>query len=406
MKISLKNIVKKIPRYSRDIFVIFYYKILSLFYRDKDRFKDAWLICERGIEAQDNGYIFFKYLRENHPEKKVYYLIDFTQKADFEKVEKLGNVIRYNSFEHKMAVFFASYLLSTHVGFIMPWSFLLYKKIFLGKKQTKFVLLNHGITKEDMSEMLNKWKTGVDLFIAANRLDFSEISYFQKYGYKKNEVLLTGYARYDNWYNFEIKRQIVFMPTWRNYLVSRNLYKKNTPEVKKDFTQSSYFRHIENFLNNENLKNLLSENDVELIFYPHYEMQKAIPLFNIDNKKVTVASKQSHEISTLLRESAAMITDYSGVGFDFAYMYKPLIYYQFDQEEYYSKHYLRGNYDVGKDGLGCVVITEKELIDVVENVIKNNFQMENKYIERINNFFTFHDNKNCERIYEAIVDCK
>ena len=63
MKVSLKNIVQKIPRYSRDIFVIFYYKILSLFYKDKSKFKDAWLICERGIDAQDNGYCFFKYIR-------------------------------------------------------------------------------------------------------------------------------------------------------------------------------------------------------------------------------------------------------------------------------------------------------------------------------------------------------
>jgi len=404
MKITLKDIIKKIPRYSRDIFVIFYYKFLSLFYKDKNKFKDAWLICERGIDAKDNGYHFFKYMRENHPEQKIYYLIDFSQKAEYEKVIKFGNLIQYNSFEYKMATFFASHLLSTHIGFITSWSFLLYKKLFLRKKQTKFVLLNHGITKEDMSWIMSKWKTGIDLFITANQIDYDEISNYQKYGYKKEEVLLTGYARYDNWHNFESKRQIVFMPTWRMYLVNRYLYNKNNPDIKNNFIQSSYFKHIESFLNNERLKELLCKNNIEFVFYLHYEVQKSLSLFNVNNENITIASWQTHDIPTLLRESAMMITDYSGVGFDFAYMYKPLIYYQFDKEEYYSKHYLKGNFDMEKDGLGYVVLTEKELINTIEDVIKNNFQIEKKYVERISNFFTFHDNKNCERIYNAITN--
>ena len=27
-------------------------------------YKNAWLICERGVEAQDNGYWMFKYIKE------------------------------------------------------------------------------------------------------------------------------------------------------------------------------------------------------------------------------------------------------------------------------------------------------------------------------------------------------
>ncbi|MDR3286124.1 MAG: CDP-glycerol glycerophosphotransferase family protein, partial [Prevotellaceae bacterium] len=134
MNISVLHILKKIPRYSRDIFTIFYYKIISFFYKNKNNFRDAWLICERGNEAKDNGYVFFKYMRTAYPDKKVYYLIDSTQEQDFERIQKLGNIIEYKSFEHKMAVLYASHFISTHVGYIMPWSCLLYKKIFAYKK--------------------------------------------------------------------------------------------------------------------------------------------------------------------------------------------------------------------------------------------------------------------------------
>ncbi len=32
--------------------------------------KDIWVIGERPYKAQDNGYFFFKYMRENYPKKE------------------------------------------------------------------------------------------------------------------------------------------------------------------------------------------------------------------------------------------------------------------------------------------------------------------------------------------------
>ncbi len=296
MNIPLKNIIKIIPRYSRDLFVILYYKFRSLFYKDKNKFEGAWLICERGIEAKDNGYTFFKYIRENHPGKKVYYLINSSEKQDFERIKPLGNFLEYNSFEHRMALFFASHFISTHTGYITPWSYKLYKMLFAKRNRQIFVLLNHGITKEDMSGLLNKFVTGIDIFVAATKSDWEAVALDKRYGYDKKEVVLTGYARYDNWHNFTTKRQILFMPTWRKYLVKRNIYDKNNPCVISGFTQSSYFQHLSGFLNNEKLHKLLEDNELELLFYPHYEMQKSLPLFNIKNKKIKIASKETHDI--------------------------------------------------------------------------------------------------------------
>ena len=35
--------------------------------------KDIWLISERANEAHDNGYWFFKFVRENYPQRNAYY---------------------------------------------------------------------------------------------------------------------------------------------------------------------------------------------------------------------------------------------------------------------------------------------------------------------------------------------
>lgn len=404
MPITPVKIIKKLPRYGKDLITIIGCWIQSLFFKDKDKYRNAWLICERGIEAKDNGYTFFKYMREQHPERKVFYLIDPSQTDDYNRVKPLGNIIPYNSHEHRMALFFASHLISTHIGFITPWSTLLFKTFF--RQSCTFVLLNHGITKEDMSDMLNKKTTGVDLFIAATRQEWETVALDKRYGYRQEDVALTGYARYDNWHNFKTRQQIVFMPTWRYYLVTRRIDDKNHPLLKENFMQSAYFRHINSLLNNTRLHTFLEKHHTQLIFYPHYEMQSGLPCFSCASPHVIFADKRTHNLPDLLKESLAMITDYSGVGFDFAYMHKPLVYYQFDQDEYYSKHYIKGNFDMEQNGLGEVVKTEQELLDLLEEWFANHFQLSEKYEARINSFFTFHDNRNCERIYHAIIAYK
>lgn len=194
------------------------------------------------------------------------------------------------------------------------------------------------------------------------------------------------------------------MPTWRDYLVERRINNKNNPKLKNHFKDSTYFRHISNFLNNRKLHLLLKANGLTMIFYPHYEMQSGLSLFTINCDEIIAANKTSHDIPQLLKESLMMITDYSGVGFDFAYMYKPLLYYQFDKEDYYTKHYPKGDFDMDKDGLGQVIINEEDLINAIENIINRNFELEEKYKERITKLFTFHDSNNCERIYNAIIN--
>lgn len=65
--ISMKDIVSLIF-----IFPMAYF--ISLFYRSRN--KNLILICESEKEARDNGYWLFKYIRENHPEENVIYVID------------------------------------------------------------------------------------------------------------------------------------------------------------------------------------------------------------------------------------------------------------------------------------------------------------------------------------------
>ena len=101
-------------------------------------------------------------------------------------------------------------------------------------------------------------------------------------------------------------------------------------------------------------------------------------------------------------ESAALITDYSSIFFDFAYMNKPLAYYQFDYDKFRSGHYQEGYFSYKRDGFGPVINSAEELMWWIKNVIACSFANEQKYTDRINEFFTLRDTKNCERTYNAI----
>ena len=97
-----------------------------------------------------------------------------------------------------------------------------------------------------------------------------------------------------------------------------------------------------------------------------------------------------------------MITDYSSVAFDFAYLNKPVIYYQFDLEDYRKKQYREGYFDYEKDGFGPVSFNRKEVLNEIKYYIKTDFNSKKKYSNNMKKFFLFRDRKNSERVYRAI----
>lgn len=371
---------------------------LSYIFRLIPRYRNVWLVCERGYDARDNGYHFFKYLRMKHPKINAYYLISKDNMLDYNRVSKFGNVLKYKGIKHKTLFIYARCVITAHKGTIEPWNYEKFRR-YVNKKQ-KYIFLQHGITKDDVGNILGRENTSFDLFITGALPEYEYIR--NTFGYEEHEVVYTGFPRFDHLQDqSKGKRIILLMPTWRNGIVQKSW---NKDEIVSDdvFLSSEYYTRYQSLLRNRSLIELLEIYDYQLIFYPHNEVQQYLKYFKSDSCRVIIASRERYDVQELLLISNLLITDYSSVFFDFGYLEKPILYYQFDQERFFTTHYKKGYFDYKEHGFGPVTDSEEEIVRQIRKFMDRGMQLEDKYKERIQAFFPMRDTRNCERVYNEI----
>ena len=189
------------------------------------------------------------------------------------------------------------------------------------------------------------------------------------------------------------------MPTWRLWLYpDLGVEKKDTFSNIKN---SNYVKAYCSLLKNERLNAFLEQNDLTLLFFPHNQMQPCLKAFTGANERIKIADTQNYDVATALKESAYLITDYSSIIFDFAYMKKPLVYFHPSQ---LPAHYDDGGFFYDTMGFGEICTESDQLVDTLCEYMENNCQMKPMYIERVNDFYHFDDHNNCERIYKEILE--
>ncbi|MGW1026514.1 bifunctional glycosyltransferase/CDP-glycerol:glycerophosphate glycerophosphotransferase [Streptomyces sp. NPDC002577] len=362
--------------------------------------KDIWIIGEREDTAQDNSYHLFKWIRQNEPKRKVYYAIN-GDSADREKIDHLGHVIDRLSWKYRVHLLHArrlvnAYDLEAYLGF--PG---LSKRAFLtgygDLLRYKRVFLQHGVVYNDVAPSIHAQVTNVDMVLTTGR---SERAYYAEHcGYGYDRVAATGLPRFDALETVPGMRRILVMPTWRRDIVAPSYNKAAKPEIP--FAASEYYRFFSSLLRDERLLKALQYYNVELEFMPHYEIRPYLKHFRIDHPSITV-STTGRDVQLAMRECSMLVTDYSSVFFDVAYMGKPIVYTNFDDEAFYSKHYKRGYFDLARDGFGPTCGTVDHAVDEIIACIERGFQVEPRYRRRADEFFVLRDTNNCERAFDVI----
>ena len=351
--------------------------------------KHIWFFMDRPEVADDNGIHLYNYAITKDKNIKKYFVIN-KNTSEYSEIKEYGDVLAFKSIKHRILTMFAENIVTTHPdsGIIYPfWGHYPY---LAGLLKSNDVFLQHGIIKDDISSWLNKIDMNLAFFLTSAKPEYESV-FNAPYNFDENVVKLLGLPRYDRLKNNENKRQIIIMPTWR-----RILSKKSNDYI----LNSQYFKIFNSLINNKKLIEYAKNNNYEIIFKPHPNVYKFIELFD-KNDYVKIADKKM-KYQTLFNNGSLLITDYSSIAFDFSYLKKPVIYYQYSHDYHFDLD--NSYFDYETMGFGEVVKTEEDLINLIIKYLENNCQIKEKYLKRIDEFFLYTDKNNCKRVYEAIKE--
>lgn len=362
--------------------------------------KNIWLISDRYDVAGDNGEAFFRYLNKKNDKKISPYFVISKKYKDIDRLKEIGNVVTYQSLKYKILFMHSSFIISSHSE---PYttncfgkSLLYYADLF----RFKYVFLQHGITQNSLGAWLNKYRKNISLIVTTNekeRLSMMD----ETYHYGEDVVKLTGMARYDRLMEkADVENKILIMPTWRGTLAGSVVPGTQTRLYNKMFKESDYYKFYNGLLNDSDLLSLCRKNNYKIKFVIHPSLSaQSVDFKSNDVVEVVKRANYAEEFKT----SKLLITDYSSVFFDFAYLNKPVIYTAFDEETFYQNHIFdSGYFDKRRDGFGPVTTNLEDAKREIIKLVENGCKIDKKYKKRIDSFYRYHDNKNSERIYQAM----
>ena len=372
--------------------------------KNKYNKNETWIINDKQNIAGDSGEYFFRYLKKVNPKGIEYYFVIKKDCSDYERLKSFGNILEFGSKNYSIIFLTADKIISSVSESWVDNPFGNEQKYVRDLFHFDYIFIQHGIIKDDLSEELNRINKNFNYIITSSNKEYESIL-DEKYGYNKSNILLTGLPIYDNLHNleksFHKEKIIIIIPTWRKYIQGTFNFYTCENIYSNSFILTDYYNFYNNLINNEQLIKSMKKLNYRGIFCLHPYFSKQSKDFKQNN---IFSVLEFCDYQKLILKASLLITDYSSSFFDFAYLKKPIIYSQFDYEEYRTNHYQRGYFDYIIHGFGPVCFNLDCVITKIISKLENNCILEKKYLDRIKEFFKYMDGKNCERLYLNLLN--
>ena len=367
------------------------------------RFRNAWILMDRIGRADDNAEHLYRYLLRERPDINAWFLLD-RESRDWERLKGEGfKLVAYGSDESVLLFLNAVYKISSHANANIE--FPVSKRRF-GPGKARFVFLQHGVIKDDMSLWLNG--KDIALMVTASVAEHDSIAGDGNgYNLTPHEVKPTGFARHDALLRaarlspVAERRTFLIAPTWRQYLGKELAAADTDAERVRIFETSEYGTAWLALLRSVELRNFCLEKGHRIIFLPHPELEVMVPLLDLPDHVHPMAYSDI-SVQEKLVESHTMVTDHSSIAFDGAYAGSRIVYLQPDSDEIFGGGhvYRKGYFDYGRDGLGPVAGDGGEAVALLTQVSPG--ETDRTFQDRIRATFHVWDSGSCARITSAI----
>ncbi len=360
-----------------------------------------WITFDKLYKAGDNGEYMYDYVAAQDDGIDIRYLIKKDSPDYMRMSDKGDKLLLWGEDETLITVLLAEAILTTHTNII---SYTGFEKEMIPYICDLFnsvnICIQHGLTTQNIAQFQNRLFDNLQLYLCASPNEIENLSR-PIYGYRdKNSLKLTGVARYDGLKSND-KRQILITPTWR-----RNIANANVAHVKKGhneyFKNSEYYRIYNSLINDEKLIECARKTGYKIIYLLHPAASAQIDDFDRNDYVELIPAASDMNYEKILTESSLMVTDYSGVQFDFAYMRKPLLYYH---PKTLPPHYDESKaYIYETDAFGPLIDNHEDMVNTLCEYMKNQCVMKEEYIKRADKFFAYKDFGNRARIYNEILN--
>lgn len=354
-----------------------------------------------GRAYADNGAALHRHLVENYPQLKVYWVID-QDSPDAGKVRQIGPVLYRRALEAYIYGLQAQVHVISHGLADVPTC-----SSSLSDHALK-VRLGHGLTALKRTRG-SPWRSveaknrGFDLVPVSSEF---EKRHKMEWGIDPGRLVVTGLPRWDElvrkaeYYRSQpgagAPARILYMPTWRDWL----------PRGEGAFRETQFYHHLRDFLLHPRLRSLLDRHDAVIDVQVHVIMRQHAPTIARELAglpRVQVLPPDADPQDALAR-SRLLITDYSSVAWDFLYLDRPVLFYQFDVEEFSRR---RGSYIELRDLFGPIAHDADTAVGLARTFLESNFEP-GPYRPRMEEWqrraFRYRDTRNCERVVQAILE--
>lgn len=367
-------------------------------------FANAYIFADRESDADDNAEHLYRWVRDHHPEINAWFLLD-SGSPDWDRLLRDGFRLVPPGLRRKLLLLNGKHVISSHLdnvfggfdpsyyGRFLPW---------------RFTYLRHGVSQHDQSHWLNS--QSIDLMVSASPAEYeSIIGSDTPYALTEKEVAYTGLPRHDRLRSIAdaIERTqvdtVLVMPTWRAGLVDGRAQPLGQGDPAEVFAKSDYVRQWGELLRSKSLEDLVVCHGKKLVFMPHTGAMAYLSAFNLP-PYVEVKTKADVQMQQLFVRAAVMITDYSSVAFEAAFLRRPVIYFQFDYQEFYglAHNWRPGYFDYERDGFGPCVTSTSAVIACLADMLANNGQPDDRYLSRMECAFPVRDGGACRRVFARI----
>lgn len=371
----------------------------------RQRYDGAWVFADRGAEADDNAEHLYRWTVRHRPEINAWFLLDRTS-PDWPRLSAEGFRLVAPGLGRKLLMLNTEHLISSQPAYTSAG---FDQKLYAGALPWRFTFLQHGVIKDDMSHWLSDQP--FDIFVTSSPAEHASIAGDDTpYTYTDRETRRIGLPRHDRL--LELARQlpvedidtILLMPTWRGKLVAQGDEPGTDPVAfRAAFRASEYATSWRALLGSDALRRVAERRGKRLVFMPHPGSAPFLDAFDAP-AHIEVVTKAATSIQPLFCRSAAMVTDFSSVAFEMAYLRRPVVYFQFDRDRFFAgdHNWREGYFDYDRDGFGPVAMTPDEVARQLDLLLAPDAPALGEYLARMERALPDRDGGACQRAFEAV----